>query len=186
MTLLESIAAIASLLSTYWAVRKNMLTWPVGLLALMLYAYLFWEAPLYGEMAFMVICIPQFVWGWMQWRNHIDHSEKAEIERLSGRQVIFLSIIFPIVWLAVFFLLKQLSDAKWPMLDSLVFSLSLIAQQLLGMRKWENWLVWILADALGIWLFWGNGFHITVGLYFIYLILAVLGLWQWRKTIVNH
>jgi nicotinamide mononucleotide transporter len=46
----------------------------------------------------------------------------------------------------------------------------------------ENWLYWIVIDAVSIFLYIDRELYQTVGLYSIYLVLAVIGYLAWRKA----
>jgi len=50
----------------------------------------------------------------------------------------------------------------------------------------ENWLYWIVIDAVSIFLYIDRGLYQTAGLFVLYLILAVIGFIAWRKTYLEQ
>ena len=50
------------------------------------------------------------------------------------------------------------------------------------LRRIESWIYWIAVDVLAIWLFWTRDLAPTSGLYAVFLLLAIAGLWQWLKA----
>ena len=74
-----------------------------------------------------------------------------------------------------------LTDAHYPYWDGTIAMTSVVAQILLARRYVENWILWIIVDILAIGLYWTKGLHPTAILYAIFLIVAVAGLYEWRK-----
>ena len=55
---------------------------------------------------------------------------------------------------------------------------------LLGFSKIEAWILWIIADILYILFFMLNGLYLSSFLYFIFLLLAVYGFFNWKNKII--
>ena len=49
-------------------------------------------------------------------------------------------------------------------------------------KKIENWIFWIVVNAYAIIIYAVKGLIFSSGLYFVFLIMAVLGLIQWNKA----
>jgi nicotinamide riboside kinase len=79
--------------------------------------------------------------------------------------------------------LGRLTDAALPLTDAGTTSFSLVAQLLLT-RKWiENWLLWIVVDAVYVVMYVSQALHLTAALYVAFLVLAVLGWRSWSKDL---
>ena len=78
-----------------------------------------------------------------------------------------------------------MTDSDVVFLDSITTALSLTAMLLLARRKLENWIFWIVADIIYIPLFIYKGLYITSGQYFVFLILAISGYFEWKRDIEN-
>ena len=76
--------------------------------------------------------------------------------------------------------LRSVNDAA-PFLDGLTTVLSLCAQWLLNQKRIENWLVWIAADVLYVWLYLQRRLYLTAALYFVFILMCVAGLTRWRR-----
>ncbi len=51
-------------------------------------------------------------------------------------------------------------------------------------RKWlENWTVWIVVDVVYVGIYVYKSLYPTAGLYAVFLVLAVLGLREWRRSL---
>jgi nicotinamide mononucleotide transporter len=70
-----------------------------------------------------------------------------------------------------------------PFWDALTTGLSLAAQYLLCRKRIENWYFWIVADAIYVPLYVSRDLPLTAVLYAIFLMLCVLGLVSWQRSI---
>ena len=86
--------------------------------------------------------------------------------------------------LAVYYIILQyFTDSPVPKADSVVGALSVIATWMLAKKKIENWLLWILADGLAAGLYFYKELYPTVILYIDYAVMAVVGYFQWKKSL---
>ena len=60
--------------------------------------------------------------------------------------------------------------------------LSLFATWLTAGGKLENWLYWIVVDAVQAWLYAAQGLVFTAFLFLVYLVIASVGFIEWSKT----
>ena len=73
------------------------------------------------------------------------------------------------------------TQAAWPQLDASTAVLSLFASWLTARGKLENWLYWIVVDAVQVWLYAAQGLVFTAFLFLIYLVIAAAGFVEWLK-----
>ncbi len=81
--------------------------------------------------------------------------------------------------LGYFFSSVMTSAATYP--DALTTAFSVTATFLLVNRRLENWLYWIVIDAVYVWIYWGQGALLFAILMVVYTIMAVYGYWNWRR-----
>ena len=74
------------------------------------------------------------------------------------------------------------TQAAWPQLDASTMVLSLFATWLTAGGKLENWLYWIVVDAVQAWLYAAQGLVFTAFLFLVYLVIAFVGFIEWSKT----
>ncbi len=75
------------------------------------------------------------------------------------------------------------TDAAAPVLDAGVAGMSIAAQILQSLRRFEAWILWVAVDILAIGLYASRGLIVTGGLYALFLILAVAGLIAWYRKL---
>jgi nicotinamide mononucleotide transporter len=59
--------------------------------------------------------------------------------------------------------------------------LSITANQLLARRLLENWVLWIIADALYVGIFAWKSLYLSAGLYALFLGMVIAGLRRWTR-----
>ena len=118
------------------------------------------------------------VFGFLRW----SHEGTTRISLLSWRghvAGIAASLLLAVV-IARF--LAAETQAACPYLDASTMVLSLFATWLTARGKLENWLYWIVVDAVQAWLYAAQELVFTAFLFLVYLVIASVGFIQWSKT----
>ena len=76
---------------------------------------------------------------------------------------------------------STLENASVPYLDAFTTSFSVVAQFHLAKRWIENWIFWFVIDVFCVGIYYYKGLYFTTGLYAVFLILVVLGYFEWKK-----
>ena len=109
--------------------------------------------------------------------------EELQVTRLKLRTGIILSIVFILLYIAMWFILTRLTDSPVPIRDSFITSLSIIATWMLARKIYEHWYLWIVVNFVSAVLFLTRGLYPTVILYFVYGLMSFAGLVAWKKSI---
>jgi nicotinamide mononucleotide transporter len=78
-------------------------------------------------------------------------------------------------------LLAHNTDAAAPYVDSFVTWGSVVTTWMVARRVIENWLYWVVVDAVAAWLYFTQGLLATTLLFVIYLGIVVRGYFVWRR-----
>jgi nicotinamide mononucleotide transporter len=175
--MIESIAVIFSLLSVVLTTRKNQLCWPIGIIGVITYGYIFYQNRDWNNFLLQFIFILQSIWGWINWNK-----PETEISKLKGYEM-FTIIVASIVTYFCLFFINTIFSGNLTELDAITASLSIFGMLLLSKSKIEAWLFWILADVIYIYFFFLNQLYLSSALYFLFLILATYGYFNWKKQI---
>lgn len=179
MNQIEIIASVFSLLSVTFAIKRNFLTWPFGIVGVIFYGILFYQTKTWGNMCLQLLFITQSIYGWYNWKK--DKIEKP-IQKLNKHYTKILYISTGILCLLLTFILS-ITGNKEPYLDGITTGLSISAVLLLSHKKIDNWYYWITTDIIYIYLFYSKGLYWSTGIYFVFLLLAISGLKTWKKDI---
>jgi nicotinamide mononucleotide transporter len=184
---IEWFAAIFSLVCVVLTVYKNPSCWGVGLVGIVAYMFVFFNAKLYADTILQVVFFVQGVYGWYYWLKGSENaSEKVPITQLSMRE--WGLTIFSIVLLTVLTgsLLQRYTDASAPFLDSFIMAASIVGNMLMARKVWDNWAIWVVVNVLSIGLYYYKELYVSSGLYIIFLFLAIKGGLEWRKDLQIH
>jgi len=110
--------------------------------------------------------------------------EELQVTRLKFRTGIFLSVVFVVLFAAMWLVLTRLTDSPVPVRDAFITSLSIIATWMLARKIYEHWFLWIVVNTTAAFLFLSRGLYPTVILYMVYGVMSFAGLKAWRKTII--
>ena len=182
MSPLEIIAAAVGAWSVWLSVRQNILSWPTGIVNVVLYTIVFYEAKLYADMGLQVIYAVLSIYGWYQWLYGGEGHTTLHVSRTRRSLAVSLALIAATGAVLLGSLLHRTTDAALPYMDSALTSASLVAQWMMTKKLLENWAVWISVDVLYVGMFIYKGLYVTAVLYAVFLGLAIKGWIDWRDS----
>ena len=181
---IEWFGVVTGALCVYLATKENILNWPIAILSVVTYIYIFYNAKLYGDTILQFYFLGTCIYGWYYWSYGKSKSLKSErpITSISKKEW-FIVIGLAIVLSAIAgYLLNQYTDTDVPYIDGFCTVTSFIAQYYLTRKKLENWLIWIFVDIIYIPLYIHKNLYATAVLYFVFVFIALSGYLVWRKT----
>lgn len=185
MTLIEILAVVFGLLSVYFTVKQNIWCWPTGIVMVILYVFIFYNAKLYSDMLENLIYIFMQMYGWYYWvlggKKARNKKDKVPVTTLKWKERSAWIGVIIVFTAGLGYFMATRTDASLPYLDALTTVMSLTAQWLMGKKILENWVLWISVDVMALFIYSYKGLYMTAGLYFVFLILASGGLIEWYK-----
>jgi len=182
MSLTEILGFVSGAVNVWLLARQNIWNWPVGLANNALYVAVFLAAGLYGDAGLQLVYIALGIYGWWTWA-HPGARTGLEVTRTPRNTWMWLTpvTVASAVGLALF--LRHFTDSTVPGWDGFTTALSLAAIYGQTRKYLESWWLWILADLIYIPLYVYKHLWLTSGLYFVFLLLCVMGLWEWSKAL---
>ncbi|OKH30585.1 nicotinamide mononucleotide transporter [Nostoc calcicola FACHB-389] len=191
MSYVEFLGTIFSLWSVWLISKRKILTWPVGIVSVLLYMMLFYQIRLYSDAIEQVYYLVVSFYGWWRWSKPESASGKILSVRYSSPRAIVLAAS---VTIAISFvtgtLISQIhlilptlfpEKASFPYLDALTTIMSFTAMWLMVQKRIESWYYWIVVDIIGIWLYYVKEVKFIALLYVILLFMAINGSISWQK-----
>lgn len=193
MSHLEFWGTVLYLWSVWLVARGSVWTWPVGNVAVALYAVLFWRIRLYADLAEQVYFFAAGLYGWWAWRPRAGvGAAGAEVTPVGpgtprgnamalavvvgGSVVSTLALTRVHLWLPLWFP----EPAAFPALDASTTVMSFVAMILMAWRRVECWYLWIAVDVIGVGLYAAKEVYLLAAVYALFLALAIKGLRHWR------
>jgi nicotinamide mononucleotide transporter len=184
MNTIELVAAILVLVSVYLSTQEKIWAWPTAILAVTLYAMVFWQARLFAQVGLQVFFFSISVYGWYYWLYGGAGRTELRVSRITPA----LATLSAVAWVAGtallwWVLVSFTENPAMPGLDAGLSVASLIAQWLLSRKILENWLIWVAADVAYIGLFVSQRLYFTTVLYVVLTGLASKGYLDWRRSL---
>ena len=186
MTFIEGVAVIFGLVCVWLTVRQNIWCWPTGLVQVSLYVFIFYQVKLYSDLMLHFVYIGLQIYGWYHWLHGGKNRANLPVSKLGSRSRIAWALIAIAGAGGWGYLMATYTDAAVPYGDAFTTVASLIAQWFMARKRLESWLFWIAVDVVAIGIYWHKSLYLTSGLYVVFLVLATIGWFEWRRTLVTN
>lgn len=178
----EIAGVLTGIVAVWLTTRENVWCWPCGLVNVLLFAVVFFDAKLYAGMGLQVVYAALALYGWWAWRHGGSGGGELTVSRTPRAVLFALGAVGVLSTFGLGAALARATDAALPYWDAGTASFSLVAQAL-QTRKWiENWLLWIAVDVVYVAMYVNKELYPTAVLYTVFLGLAVAGLFSWRRS----
>ena len=181
MSALEWVAAALVLTNVALVALRSVWNYPFALVAVTLYAFVFFEAKLYSDMLLQGFFFALNLYGWAAWLRARD-SDGIPVGWMTARARAIWGGVTLAAWVVWSSLMHRYTDAAAPWIDGAIAMLSVTAQWLLARRRVESWWLWIGVDLIAVPLFAWRGLYATSAVYVVLLGLSIDGLIQWRRA----
>lgn len=179
-TPLEIAANLMTAICIVLAGRNNVHTWWTGIVACILFGFLFYDAKLYADVMLQVFFVWTGIIGWVGW-TRFKNRPALKIQRVGYGTLWMAFTAATFVAFGYGWLLHEYTDAYAPWIDSTVLALSVLGQLLLMNRRVETWPVWLAVNTLAVPLFWSRELYLTSILYAGFWVNALV---SWRHWVI--
>ena len=181
-SLLELLAVVFAILYLLLAVRQNILCWAAAIVSTAIFLFIFWEVKLYMESGLQIYYLGMAAYGWYQWRLADDGSNSLQVSVWSARQHLMALTCIALLTVVSGYLLNSGTDARLPFLDSFTTWASVVTTFMVARKILENWIYWLLIDAISIFLYLDRGLYFTALLFTVYIVIIFFGWFSWLRS----
>ena len=195
MSYLEFFGTLAGLIAVWLSARTNVLSWPIGLINVSLFFFLFYQVQLYPDMLLQLFFFVTNLIGWWRWKhpdkNEEDQKHELKVSYMPIRQMLFLSAIGLTGTFIFGTFASRLHEffpslfglpSAFPYLDSFVTVMSIVATFLMIQKKVECWILWIVIDIIATYVYFAKGIKFVGIEYLLFCFLAAFGLINWVRV----
>jgi nicotinamide mononucleotide transporter len=165
------------------AIRESIVCWLAAFVSSCLYVWVFFGARLYMESVLNTFYAAMAVYGFYQWRARGGGAVPAVRRWSVARHALGAAGVVGLSLVSSYFL-RRFTPAAWPFVDSMVTWASVFATFLVARKVYENWHWWFAIDAVSLCLYVSKHLYPTVLLFAMYLLLIVIGMRQWRRSLI--
>lgn len=184
MSTLEIVAVFFNILGVWLTTQRIRWCWPVSVVAVLLYAWIFFGVKLYSDMLLQLIFAVMQGYGWWRWSTGRREAGKVRVGRLPAAEAWIGALIALGVAALLGSVMHRYTDASAPWVDALLTAFSLLASLWAARKYVASWWLWIVLDIAYVGLFTYKALHLTAVLYAGFVLLAAYGLYAWRKDLL--
>lgn len=136
-------------------------------------------------MSLQVYYAAMSIYGWYYWTKGNEQSTEGSLGVCSVKktQWIFIAVFFVAVFALLSLLLTLFTDTDVAYFDSITTTASIIATWMMARKMLENWIIWVITDLASVFLYVEKNLWVTALLYLVFTIMAVIGYFEWKKTL---
>lgn len=179
---IELLALVFGILAVGFNTKEIVWGWPTGIVGTILSGILFIEARLYSDLILHVFYVILGFYGWYEWLYGGRNKQELKVSPLSKSRLLFLMILGGMGWAGFGYFFANYTDADLAYWDAFTTSFSFVGTYMLARKKIENWILWIVVDAVAAGIYFYKELFLLSLLYFLYLGLASYGFLNWRKS----
>jgi nicotinamide mononucleotide transporter len=190
LPLWELLAVFASLAYVILAAQGNLWCWPAAILSTVIYTVIFYDVYLWSDSVLQMYYFVMAVYGWITWQQHKQTNtlEKGElpIVKLFALYHVKAIGLLTILSLIVGYLMATYTPTDFAYLDAATTVFAIYATYLVTQRVLENWLYWVVIDAISIYLYSEKGLTPTAVLFALYTVFAIYGYLRWHQKLTQQ
>lgn len=199
MSYLEFFGTVAGGIAVWLSAKANVWSWPIGIINVTLFFFLFYQVQLYPDMFLQAFFFVTNLIGWWRWKHPMKGEEDGRLELRVSYMPLKQMVILSGVGILSTFLFGSLASrlheifpamfsipSAFPYLDSFVTVMSIVATFLMIQKKIECWILWIVIDAVATYMYFVKGIKFVGIEYLAFCFIAAFGLWNWVKEHRNY
>ena len=180
-TILEVIGFVTGLCYLWYEYHASARLWIFSIIMPIIGMVLYFNKGIYADFAINIYYFLIAIYGYVAWTFNFAKKQKEErpIARINPRAAVACAAVAAALWLGISYVLRNFTDSTVPYVDAFTTSLSIVAMWMLARKYAEQWLVWIVVDAVSAGLYLYKGIPFYCVLYAIYTVVAYFGYRRW-------
>ncbi|MGZ0656725.1 nicotinamide riboside transporter PnuC [Coraliomargarita sp. W4R53] len=178
-------AMLTGIAGVYLSIKEKTLAWPLFIFCYTSYVYISFRESYYAFGGMNITFVAVAGYGWYKWAKPKAGSNESEtqISHLPANQRWLVALCIGIGTLGIGWLLASTGEARLPYYDAFATSCAFAAQWMLSRKHIENWIFWIISDAVYLAFFFNDRIWPSVILFTMFIVLAVKGWLEWTPKI---
>ena len=183
---LETVAVALSIAYLILAMKENSLCWYCAFVSTAIYVVIFGDVSLYMESALNGYYMAMAIYGWYQWQRGGSANQGVALSIWTTRQHFMAIGLILLSTVISGYLLTVTTKARLPYIDSFTTWASVVTTVMVARKVLENWLYWIVINSVSIFLYIDRELYQTAAMFVVYLVLAIIGYFTWRKNYLEQ
>ncbi|MCL2682489.1 MAG: nicotinamide riboside transporter PnuC [Bacteroidales bacterium] len=192
---IELFAVITGLLYVYLEIKQNKMMWIVGIISSLVFVYVYFTSKFYASMAESGYYVIISVYGYFRWTkiekqavmsSEAKRSRDIPLKRGDSSTALGMTVFIAIgiiLSATLGLILKNFTDSPVPYFDGLKVAFGIVATWMLTQKIIQHWYFWMGINIFCVPLYASQGLYFTAFMFFVYFILSIIGLQQWKKDL---
>ena len=191
--IIEIIGAAIGLIYLFLEYKANVWLWPAGIVMSLFYVVIFFHGKFYADAAVYLYYIGANTYGLLKWTqsrrqaltgdgNKANKADELAITHVPANRLLPITATALALWGFLYWILGTFTDSPVPLGDAFTTALSIVAMWMLAQKYLEQWLLWIIVNVVSTALYFWKGLYPTAILFIVYVIVAIMGYFRWRKV----
>ncbi|MBP5338321.1 MAG: nicotinamide mononucleotide transporter [Prevotella sp.] len=180
---LDILTTVLGLIYIWLEYKASIALWVVGIIMPALDIVLYWQHGLYGDAGMACYYVMAALYGLFIWKFKKTRKKKEPLPIIYMPRSKYLPAIvfFFVGWAVIYYILVKWTNSTVPLFDSFTNALSFIGLWALAHKYLEQWLFWIVVDAVCVVLYVHKDIPFKASLYGLYVIIAIAGYYKWKS-----
>ncbi len=178
---LEIIGAVTAILSIWLTTKRKIVCWPIGIISDLAYLAISYNVQLFSFALLLVGGLPLSFYGWWHWAKSAREEGEVRVVRLPLPELLMGVAAGALGGIVLGAWMKHY-HAALPFVDALLASYSVLGGWWQARKHIANWWLWIVVDVVYVGEFLYKNLQLTALLYATFVVLAVMGLRDWRRA----
>lgn len=182
---LDILGTVIGLVYIYQEYRASIWLWVTGIIMPVTYMFVYLDAGLYADFGMQVYYAIAAIYGLLVWKfgrkSGQDTNAEMPITHVERSILPVSLLLFIVAWGGIYLVLIHFTNSTVPVLDSFGNALSIVGLWWLARKYVEQWWLWVVIDSELSALYVYKGLPFTAGLYALYVVIAIMGYFKWRR-----
>lgn len=191
LSTIEFFAVFTAFLYVILAAKESNWCWPAALASTLLYTIIFYDVYLWMDSLLQLYYFAMAIYGWYCWRVQNAQANKAvdsqpktiQIQTWTLREHSVAIGLLVVISLVAGYVMANYTPTHFPYTDAATTVFAVFATYLVTQKVVENWLYWIVIDAVSIYLYIEKSLVPTAILFVFYVVIAVYGYFSWKRKL---
>lgn len=189
-TFLEVLGLVVGLFYLWYEYHASAKVWIASIIMPMISMWIYFRKGIYADFAINIYYVVIAIYGYLAWtfksRGASKGADEKEVKPLRISHLplgvgvgCFLTMLA--LWAGIYYILATFTDSSVPVPDAFTTAMSIVGLWMMARKYAEQWLVWLVVDAVCVYLYCYKGIYFYGILYSVYTVIAWFGYRKWCR-----
>lgn len=177
----------------WYEYHANAKVWAISAIMPMISMFIYFRKGLYADFAINIYYVVIAIYGFWNWKFSQRKSSQEEITETNSTKselkithcplsiAIGCTVTSLLIWFLIYQILINFTDSTVPIADAFTTAFSIVGLWMMARKYIEQWLCWMIVDAVCVALYFYKGIPFYAVLYGIYTVIAYFGYRKWLR-----